>query len=72
LNAALAQVKLLNGAGDTETKHALSALLQALPGFRDEDPAGVVNVGRVAFLNSLANLADRCKAAGSSALRWVG
>jgi hypothetical protein len=72
LGAALAKVKLISGAGDTETRSALSALLEALPGYRDEDPAGVVNVGRRAFLNSLANLADRCMAVESSALRWVG
>jgi hypothetical protein len=72
LDVALAQVKLLNRAGDTETRNALSALLVALPVFRDEDPAGVVNDGRVAYLDSLANLATRCEAVGSSALRWVG
>ena len=72
LDAALAQVKLLNGAGDTETKKALRALLVALPGYRNENPTGVASEGRRAFLDSLANLAVRCVAVGSSALRWVG
>jgi|GEM_PF-4921348 len=72
LDAALAQLKLLNEAGDTETRNALGALLEALPGFRDEDPAGVANDARRLFLDSLADLADRCEAVGSSALQWVG
>jgi hypothetical protein len=72
LDAALAQVKLLNGAGDAATRNALSAVLKALPAYRDEDPAGVANDGRRAFLDSLASLTDRCRSVGSSALRWVG
>jgi hypothetical protein len=72
LAAALAEVKLLNGAGDAETRKALGALLEALPGYRDEDPAWVANDGRRAVLDSLANLATRCQAVGSSALQWVG
>jgi hypothetical protein len=72
LDAALAQLKLLSRAGDTETRNALSALLEALPGFRDENPTWVTNDARVVYLDSLTNLADRCEAAGSSALRWVG
>lgn len=72
LGAALAQVKLLNGAGDAETRKALSALLEALPAYRDEDQTWVANDGRRAVLDSLANLADRCMAVGSSALQWVG
>jgi hypothetical protein len=69
LDAALAQVKLLSAAGDTETRNALSALLKALPGYRDEDPAGVSGDARRAFLTSLNNLAGRCEAVGSSALQ---
>jgi hypothetical protein len=72
LDAALAQLKLLSGAGDTQTRNALGALLAALPGYRDENPAGVANESRRAFQDSLANLADRCEAVGSSALKWVG
>lgn len=72
LAAALAQLKLLSGAGDAETKRALSALIAALPGYRDEDPTGVANDGRRAALDSMTDLADRCAAAGSTALRWVG
>jgi hypothetical protein len=72
LAAALAQVKLLNGAGDTETRKALIALLEALPAYRDEDQTWVANDGRRAVLDSLANLATRCQAVGSSALQWVG
>ena len=69
LDAALKQVKLLHGLGDTETRKALSALLKALPGYRDEDPTGVANGGRRAFLNSLANLDDRSEDVGSSAVK---
>ena len=72
LDAALARIKLLSAAGDTETRNALGAILGALPGYRDADPAGVSNDARRAFLISLTNLANRCEAVGSSALRWVG
>jgi NADH-quinone oxidoreductase subunit C len=72
LAAAMAQVKLLNEAGDAGTRKALSALLAALPGFQDEDPAWVANEGRRAVLDALAALATRCQAVGSSALQWVG
>lgn len=60
----------LAAAGDTETQNALAGLQDAVDTLADDPPAGNQFLDAdQALLSALDNLADRCKAVGSSALQ---
>jgi hypothetical protein len=57
-------------AGDVETKNALENLEEAVDRLAEDPPAGQAYLeAHQALLDAIINLADRCEAVGSSALR---
>lgn len=68
-DAARARVAQLSDAGDTETQNALAGLVDALSAMAVAQPGDQYVDADRALISSLDNLADRCKAVGSSALQ---